>query len=297
MKSDPVYQQVLREKGQDHETRRALFSALEKSLGMPVVSFFTSFNYPVQIEDADADMLEGVLQKLDLSKGLALVISSPGGDGLAAERIVKVCRSHSGTGAFVAVVPGKAKSAATLICFGASKIVMGPTSELGPVDPQLTIREENRVKRFSVFNVIQSYRELFKQAKQETGRLEPFLQQLEKFDAREIREFESAMELAEDIAIRNLRTGMMSACTPEEVRRKIEMFLVPKVVKVHGRPIYSAQAGDCGLNVENQDPKSKLWADIYELYIRSSTFVTTDACKCIESRLHSFVVAKPSTGA
>jgi len=32
-------------------------------------------------------MLEGVLQKCDLKKGFALLVSSPGGDALAAERI------------------------------------------------------------------------------------------------------------------------------------------------------------------------------------------------------------------
>lgn len=55
----PVIQQVLAEENQGHETRRKLFSKLEMALGKPVVSFFTSFNFPVMIEDADADMLEG----------------------------------------------------------------------------------------------------------------------------------------------------------------------------------------------------------------------------------------------
>lgn len=67
----PVYQEVMTEKNQGHETRCKLFIDLEKELGLPVVSFFTSFVYPVMIEDADAIMIEGILQKIDLSKGLA----------------------------------------------------------------------------------------------------------------------------------------------------------------------------------------------------------------------------------
>lgn len=63
------------------------------------------------IDDADADMLEGILQKLDLTNGLALLISSPGGSGLAAERIINICRNYSVTGEYSAIVPGKAKSA------------------------------------------------------------------------------------------------------------------------------------------------------------------------------------------
>lgn len=76
---------------------------------------------------------------MDLSKGLIIMINSPGGDGLAAERIINVCRSYSGTGEYQVIVPGKAKSAATMVCFGASAIYMSPTSELGPVDPQIVI--------------------------------------------------------------------------------------------------------------------------------------------------------------
>lgn len=53
-----------------------------------------------------------------------------------------MCRSYSGTDEFVAIVAGKAKSAATMICMGSSKIMMAAPSELGPVDPQI-IREED----------------------------------------------------------------------------------------------------------------------------------------------------------
>ena len=128
------------------------------------------------LQDDDADMLEGVLQSLDLSNGLALVISSPGGDGIAAERIVNMCRSYSGTGEFWAIVPGKAKSAATIVCFGASKITMGPTSELGPVDPQLN--EGPNV--FSVYNLVASYEDRLKRAvENSSGNMQPYLQQLE----------------------------------------------------------------------------------------------------------------------
>ncbi|MAE68585.1 MAG: hypothetical protein QF793_04370 [Candidatus Peribacteraceae bacterium] len=154
------------EQFQGHDTRKFLFSKLETILGRPVVTYFTSFNQPVQIEDGDADMLEGILQQMDLSNGLALFINSPGGDGMAAERTINLCRSYSGTGDYWVIVPNKAKSAATMITFGASKIFMGPTSELGPVDPQLTYfdREKGAMRRFSLFNLVKSYEKLFSRA-------------------------------------------------------------------------------------------------------------------------------------
>jgi len=52
-----------------------------------MVSLFTSFRYPVLMNDEDADLLEGLLQKLDLDSGLSLILNSPGGMALAAERV------------------------------------------------------------------------------------------------------------------------------------------------------------------------------------------------------------------
>lgn len=291
-KEHPVIQQVLTEQRQGHPTRKRLFIELEKLLGRPVVSFFTSFRYPVMIEDNDADMLEGILQKMDLTNGLALVINSPGGDGLAAERIINICRNYSKTNEYWAIIPAKAKSAATMISFGASKIIMSKTSELGPIDPQLILQEENGLsKRFSAVNVVESYNDLFKRAVNEKGNLQPYLQQLANYDERDIKEIKAVISLAEDIAIRTLKSGMMKGKKETEIKKEIELFLSPKRTKTHGRAISMNEGLDCCLFIEQQDLNSDLWKLLYELYIRTNTYVSTMAAKCIESSEHSFFAA------
>lgn len=287
---EPVLVQVLTEEQQAHPTRKPIFEDIEQALGRPVVTFFTSFVYPVQIEDNDATMLEGILQKLDLSNGLALVVSSPGGDGLAAERMINVCRAYSGTGEYWAVVPGKAKSAATMLCLGASKILMSPTSELGPIDPQLTVTEDGVTKRFSVFNITESFRELFEEAVNATGNLQPYLQQLANYDTRELKEFEAALALSEDIAVRTLASGMMNGKGKAAIKSKIKIFLTPERTKTHGRPIYRDEAQKCGLVVEQMDVTDPTWERTYELYLRSDNFVSSRTVKCIETKDHSFSV-------
>ena len=285
----PVIQQVFTEQNQGHETRKKILIDLEKEFERPIVSFFTSFNYPVMIEDADVDMLEGMLQKMDLSNGLVLLINSPGGDSIAAERIINICRSYSETGDFWAVVPGKAKSAATMICFGASKIIMGASSELGPFDPQLTTSEGGVIKRFSVYNVVESYKDLFKRAVKEEKNLQPYLQQLANYDEREIKEFEAALLLSEDIAVRTLASGMMKGMSNAAIKKKIEIFLTPKRTKTHGRPIYREEASSsCCLTIDPKDAKDRAWELIYELYIRTDNFVSTKVSKCIENKDYSF---------
>ena len=285
----PVIGQVLNERNQAHDTRKKTIIELEKEIGRPVVSLFTSFRFPVVLGDDDADMLEAVLQTIDLSKGLVLLLSSPGGSGLAAERIITICRRYSGTGDYWVIIPGKAKSAATMVTFGASKLIMGPASELGPIDPQYTIIEDGRSKRFSLYNIVQSYKDLFERATKEKGNLQPYLQQLARYDAREIKEFEDAISLSSDIAIRALKTGMMPSLTEDEIKKKIKMFLTPEETKAHGRLIDRDRAEACDLNVEKIKITSRTWTPAYELYVRLNNFVSNQVAKCIESREHSFV--------
>jgi len=284
-----VIQQVAEEQYQGHSTRRHLYLRLEEMLGRPVISYFTSFRYPVMIEDSDADMLEGIFQKSDLARGFALLLSSPGGDGLAAERIINICRSYSGTGMYEVIVPGKAKSAATMISLGASKIVMSKTSELGSIDPQIAYVEDGRVRRFSAYNIIKSYEALFSRAVKEKGNLQPYLQQLANYDEREIAELRTALSLSEDIAIKALRTGMLAGQSDKRIRKRIRIFLTPEKVKTHGRPIYASDALNCGLAVEIRDLREELWCIVYELYVRLNNYVSTNnIAKCIESKDYSF---------
>ena len=284
-----VIQQVHEEQYQGHSTRKHLYLKLEKMLGEPIISYFTSFLYPVMIEDSDADMLEGVLQKSDLSNGFALFLSSPGGDGLAAERIINICRSYSGTGKYDVIIPSKAKSAATMISLGASRIITSKTSELGSIDPQITYVEDDKVRRFSVYNIVKSYEALFSKAVKEKGNLQPYLQQLANYDEREIAEFRTALSLSEDIAIKALKTGMLSNLSKKDIVKKIKIFLTPEKVKTHGRPIYAQDALNCGLKTEIKDLKEEFWRVVYELYVRLNNFVSTNNVgKCIETKNYSF---------
>jgi ClpP class serine protease len=295
--SDPVYGHVNSERNQDHRTRQDLYRKIEENLGRPVVSLFTSFIHPVMLEDEDTNMLTGVLETIDLSRGLALIINSPGGDGLAAERMINVCRKYSKTGEYWAVVPGKAKSAATMVCFGASKIFFGPSAELGPVDPQYAVMKDGRIIRCSACNLVDSYTELFDQAVQTKGHLEPFIQQLSNYDSREIKELQAAIALAKDISIRTLKSGMMAKETEEKIAEKIAIFLSPKNKKVHGRPIYYNEAKECGLNIEELSSGDENWKTIYELYVRTNSYVSSSqVSKCVESKVHSFVAATPDGG-
>ncbi|MGE3997260.1 MAG: ATP-dependent Clp protease proteolytic subunit [Variibacter sp.] len=296
-----IQRQIFAERAQFPSTRTAAIRAVEKNLnGRTLVTFFTSFNHIVEIENDDCDMLQSVLQHIDLKKGLALMIDSPGGDGLAAELIVNTCRAYSGTGDYWVIVPGSAKSAASIICMGASKILMADSSQLGPVDPQIIRREGNNTwRQFSAYNLVSSYDKLFASAVSTKGNLEPYLQQLQAFDIRDINHYRDLISLSEDIAIKILKSGMMKGKTKAQIRKSIQLFLDPKMGTIsHSRSINRAEAADCGLTIEKLDVHSPRWQAIYELYVRTQEFVNSRyASKCVESSDECFTVPAPQSRA
>ena len=85
--------------------------------------------------------LEVILDYADSAEDLHLLLQTPGGDGEAAVRLVR--RLQSRCRELTIVIPHEAKSAGTLLALGGHRIIMGPISDLGPVDPQFLIDERD----------------------------------------------------------------------------------------------------------------------------------------------------------
>ncbi len=81
-------------------------------------------------DDKNDDNIKG-------KKDVLLVLDSFGGSIEPAFKISKICNQFKKDN-FIVGIPSRAKSAATLISMGANEIHMGPLSELGPIDPQLS---------------------------------------------------------------------------------------------------------------------------------------------------------------
>lgn len=287
------FSKLLCEVHQDHAIRKPLLLSLQKDLGRTVITFFTSFHYPATIDDSDAAMLEEVLLNTRVGKGISLILNSPGGDGLAAERIINIIRSFSRNN-FEVIVPHMAKSAATMVCLGAKNVVMSDTSELGPIDPQVIIREANTAKLIPAHCIIKSYKDLFEKAiRTEKGRIEPYLQQLQSYNASDIERLIDLQKLSESIAINTLSTGMLKGKDENYIREKIKIFLDPDFTRSHGRPIHWQLAKKCGIIIKHVRNNSSIWKKIWDIYIRTDYFVNHKASKVIESVADSYVAGVP----
>jgi len=284
---------VMRETHQDELLRRPLITKIEKHFGAKIVVFFTSFfKEECMISDSDAEMLESILSAEHEGGKIILIINSPGGSGLASERIVNTCRAYSDN-KFEVLVPHMAKSAATMICFGAMKIHMSKTAELGPVDPQVKFsgmedkddKDSDAEIWVSAEEYIRSYDLLMKAASSgKAKRLEPYIQQLERYDARYVEHLRSIQMLSEDISVRLLRSGMMKGKSTKTIRDNIDVFLSQARTRSHGRMINSTEAKECGLDIQLLDLGSTIWHQVWELYVRGNWVVSSPWCgKIIET--------------
>ena len=243
--------------------------------GRTVVSFFMSFYKQFILSQADADQLEEILCNSNIEKGITLILDAPGGDGLAAERIIQICRSYS-KGDFETIVPARAKSAATMVCLGSDKILMSRTSELGPIDPQVPydLAGTGQESWVAAYHITKTYNDLLTAAVSlDKGHIEPYLQQLQKFNAVHIEHLEQATKLSKDIAISTLEHGMLKGKDKETIEKLIERFTEPDITLSHGRGINIEQAKECGLEVEEMLLDSELWKVVWGLYMRSKFVV------------------------
>jgi len=77
------------------------------------------------------------LVDMDTSKGLTLIIHTPGGEGRAVEPIVGYLRSKFNY--IEVLIPTYCMSAGTMIALASNKLIMGRQSQIGQIDPQIPV--------------------------------------------------------------------------------------------------------------------------------------------------------------
>ena len=119
--------------------RRKYLKELSEYTGRNTIAYYSSWLNKqannLDINDADMTGFMTCIHGLDCSKGLDLILHTPGGSPAAAEAIVSYLRAKFGNDIRV-IVPQLAMSAGTMIACSAKEIIMGKQSSLGPIDPQ-----------------------------------------------------------------------------------------------------------------------------------------------------------------
>jgi len=126
-----------------YENRQDLYRRIEEQRGRPLISYVTSIR-PGLSGNMAGDAIEHIIAQIRLipkeQEEIDFLIISNGGDPITSLRIVSLLRERFKR--ISVIVPYVAYSAATILSLGADEIIMHPYSNLGPVDPQLTVSKQ-----------------------------------------------------------------------------------------------------------------------------------------------------------
>ncbi|TKC01238.1 SDH family Clp fold serine proteinase [Pedobacter cryotolerans] len=121
--------------------RKKYLSKIHQITGRNVIAYYSGWlqkpNFAnTQVNDKDKSGFMLAINKLDKSKGLDLLLHTPGGDVAATESLVDYLYSMFDKDIRV-IVPQISMSAGTMIALSSKEIIMGKHSNLGPIDPQM----------------------------------------------------------------------------------------------------------------------------------------------------------------
>lgn len=121
---------------------------------------------------------------------LIIVLDTPGGSVEAVEKMVEVTRAHY-TEVYFAI-PGAAMSAGTIFCMSGDKIYMDYISSLGPIDPQLSIGQNEWVPALGYIDKVEEFIEKSRQNQLTQAELI----MLQRLDLANLRRYEQARDLS-----------------------------------------------------------------------------------------------------
>jgi len=226
------------------------------------------------VNDQDKSGFMLAINKLDRTKGLDLILHTPGGDIAATESLVDYLYSMFGHDIRV-IVPQISMSAGTMIAFASKEIMMGKHSNLGPIDPQM-----GGLACQAVLNEFEDAKRDIK-ANPHAAALWQVI--ISKYHPTLLGACKQAIEWSEKMVSHWLEQNMCKADT-SRVARIIQTFANHTVQKSHARHISKRECKDVGLNITDLESNQELQdAVLTTHHAFMHTFTNTFCVKIIEN--------------
>jgi len=153
------------------------------------------------INDSDKNGFMSTINGLDKSKGLDLLLHTPGGSIGAAESLVHYLRAMFGCN-IRAIIPQLSMSAGTMIACSCKEIVLGKHSNLGPIDPQ--------VDGLPTHGIIEEFERAKKEIHNDPSTIPVWQAILSRYSPTLIGECEKAIKWSQDIVADWLKSNMFA---------------------------------------------------------------------------------------
>lgn len=220
----------------------------------------------LQITHEEINGFMSCMHGMDWSKGLTLLMHTPGGVTNATETIVAYLRSKFEY--IEVIVPTYAMSAGTMISLAADKIVLGRQSQLGPIDPQMPA-SGRMVSAIAILDQFERAKKEITEDKDQAHLWAPILPSL---GPALLQEAQNAIDYSEQIVADWLERYMFKGhTTPSEKALDVAKHFSRGSVdghrkKSHGRRIDREEAIQQGLTIENLEGSQQLQEAVLTAY-------------------------------
>lgn len=233
----------------------------------------------VAVNDTDKNGLMTTINGLDTSKGLDLVLHTPGGDTAATESIVDYIWSKF-AGDVRCFVPQMAMSAGTMIACSAREIWMGKQSSLGPIDPQFG--------GIPAHGVLEEFKRAYDDIVNDPRTIPVWQPVIAKYNPAFLGECEKAITWSTSLVDAWLKRNMLASEPNKDaiVENIIRELGDHSVSLAHNRHLSAAKCKEIGLNVRDLESDQKLQDKILSVHhIYFHTLSSTSAFKIIENQM------------
>lgn len=219
----------------DRYLRQLLIRDIQQVTQRRLIVYFANRYENAQIDQRDIALMEELCRDVG-GQPADLMLETAGGLTDATEGLISLTQTLAPD--LRVIVANAAKSNGTLLCLAAKKILMGPTSELGPIEPAVnqipcTILSAPEVAQQNFF--------------------------LHKYGV-------YALQQTKALAKRLLAAGMMKGKADIEIDAVVQQLSSRDVYFSHGSVINHTEASALGLAVEYMPPDSELWRKVWLLY-------------------------------
>jgi hypothetical protein len=296
----PTWGQILTELGQPENTlasgrpdfdgvRRRYLAALGDLTQRPTIVYSTGFldrDFPSNMVSIELGDLQGFMNALSGLQGnqLDLVLTSPGGSAEATESIVGYLRTRFDH--IRVFVPVAAMSAATMLCLGCDEIVMGKHSQLGPIDPQITVLTPEGPRGAPGQAILEQFERAKEECRKNPADLTAWIPILRGYLPGLLAMCTNQRELAKRMVRQWLEQYMFRGdkSAADMAERAAEWFADYEEFRSHGRRVSRDNARDLGIRITSLEDDQNLQDAVLSVHhCYSLTHGGTGAAKIIEN--------------
>lgn len=248
--------------------RHQCYADIEAIRKRPLIVYATKFldalpNTPNFIDISDVDGFTDLVQSINDSEEIDVLLHSPGGRPDATERIVHILRSRFKRVHFL--IPHSAYSAATMLALSGDSIVLHPSATLGPIDPQI-----NGIPARSIKRGFEKVKEIIKLEGPEA--LPAYIPLIEKYTLDLLELCEDSEKLSKDLVSEWIKIFMLKGKQEydNQIEEAVDFFSDYDKHLLHSRPLVITKLEKFKLHIKQSE--NELSQLLWEAFIHLNGF-------------------------